>query len=96
MRISFFENVGFGVQVVGESRSADGAVTLRGRQDGAPFSTFSMVLAGGSYIISCEDIATGMRYRAVGDAGTGVGTVREIEPADIPPAYGGEPVAPAP
>lgn len=94
LAMSFFPDRQISVIVDAESRPSKGVISLGGRLAGKEVSTFSMTVTDKNYLITYEDLDNGVKYRIVGDVGTGIGQVVEIDLKKIPPAYDSEPLVP--
>jgi hypothetical protein len=92
--LSFFPDRDIRVTVDSESESASGVLSLGGRQDGSTYSTFTMTVTDDTYLITFQDVSSGLTYKVVGDMDSGIGRVTEFDLAKLPPAFDSEPVLP--
>ena len=92
--MSFFPESQITIIVDSESRPSDEVISLGGHQAGKEISTFSMTVTQKKYLITYQDLDNGLKYRIVGDVGTGIGQVVEIDLKKLPPAYDSEPLIP--
>lgn len=94
MAVSFFPGQSFGVTIDSESRPSDDALTLHGRLKGHDVATFSLTVTSEGYLLTIQDMGTGMMYRVVGSSASGNGRVQEIDMKLIPPRLDSEPLVP--
>ena len=93
--MSFFPEKEMTVTVDSESRSAN-VISLRGHQVDSDISTFSMTITQKNYLITYQDIDNAVIYRVVGNVGSGIGKVVEIDLKKLPPTYDLPAVPPPP
>lgn len=92
--LSFFPEQEVRITVDSESRPGRNILSLGGHQGENSISTFSMTVTEESYLITYQDLDSGMVYKVVGDMVTGVGRVTEIDLKKLPPVYDSEPILP--
>lgn len=94
--LAFFPDQDFRIIVDTESSSGNGMLSLGGRRITADLATFSMTVTSDTYLITFQDLDSGMTYKVVGNMKTGTGRVTEYDLAKLPPVYDGNPIIPPP
>lgn len=85
--LSFFPGKEISVVVDAARRSRDSLLNLAGYEVNTAISTFTMTMSRERFLISYQDLNSGMLYRVIGSLATGVGSATEIDQANIPPSY---------
>jgi len=92
--LSFFQEKGFHVQIDSQSISSDNIYSFGGHQDGRSVSTFTITITDAAYLITLQDIDSGLTYRVTGNTSTGIGQAKEIDLRLLPSVYDSAPIAP--
>ena len=90
--LSFFSGKDFSITVDSATRSKNNILNVRGTVGAHPISSFTMTIGPDSYLLTLQDLDSTFVYRVVGDMGTGVGEVQEIDLSKMPAIYDSEPV----
>lgn len=94
MAVSFFPGQEFDVTIDSESRPSDDALILHGRLKGHGIATFSLTVTPEGYLLTLQNMDTGIMYRVVGASTSGEGHVQEIDMKLIPPRFDSAPLVP--
>ncbi len=92
--ISFFSDKQYDIRITGETRPQQDVLALNGQIADQSISTFSLTVTAEYYLLSLQDLNSGMIYRVSGDMHTGIGQVRKINPSKMPPIKYSPPLIP--
>ncbi|PTN33569.1 hypothetical protein [Desulfonatronum sp. SC1] len=96
LSVAFFSDKEYTVGIDSDTRHGPDAMTLGGRTEDLDLSTFTMTVTRDSYLITFQDLDTATLYRVVGNTGTGLGAVTEIDLTKTPPIEYLPPLIPTP
>lgn len=85
LSIQLFNDVKHDVKIDSVKHHADGTMIINGKLKNHDHSTMVMTIGKEEYLITVQDMNTGMLYRVRGNSRDGSGSVTEIDMKKMPP-----------